>query len=55
MEIEIPANTVAEVWMPLWDKKQRLTMNGIAQKGVVDGAFVILQVGSGKHCFVVEK
>ena len=54
MEIEIPANTVAEVWLPLFDKKQRLTMNGAAQKGTVDGAFVKLQAGSGKHYFAVE-
>ena len=55
MEIDIPANTTAELWLPLLDKKQRLTMNGVEQKGVVDGDFVILQVGSGKRCFVVEK
>ncbi len=55
MEVEIPANTVAEVWLPLLDKKQRLTMNGSAQKGVIDGIFVKLQAGSGKHRFVVEK
>ena len=51
MEIEIPANTTAEVWLPLWDKKQIVTLNGITQKGIVDGAFVKLNVGSGKHRF----
>ena len=55
MEIEIPANTVAEVWLPLFDRKQRLTMNGITQKGVFDGDFVKLNIGSGSHHFVVEK
>ena len=55
MEIEIPANTEAEVWLPLIDKKQRISMDGIAQKGTVDGNFVKLQVGSGKHRFVAEK
>jgi len=55
MEIEIPANTVAEVWLPLLDKKQRITMDGVVQKGIVDDAFVKLEVGSGRHCFVVEK
>ena len=54
LEIEIPANTEAEVWLPRPNKKQRLTMNGIAQKGIVDGAFVKVNVGSGKHRFVVE-
>ena len=55
MEIEIPANTVAEVWLPLFDKKQRITMDGIIQKAFIDGAFVKLTAGSGKHYFVVEK
>jgi hypothetical protein len=54
MEIEIPANTVAEVWLPLLNRKQRLMMDGVAQKGTVDGSFVKLQTGSGKHRFVVE-
>ena len=55
IEIEIPANTEAEIWLPLLDKKQRLTMNDVVQKGIIDGAFVKLQVGSGKYRFVVEK
>ena len=55
LDIEIPANMVAEVWLPLLDKKQRLTMDGEAQKGITDGRFVKLEAGSGKHRFVVEK
>ena len=55
LEIEIPANTEAEVWLPLLDKKQRLTMDGIPQKGVAAGSFVIIPTGSGKHHFFVEK
>ena len=55
MEIEIPANTEAEVWLPLLDQKQRITMDGVVQKGIVEDAFVKLQVGSGRHLFVVEK
>jgi len=55
MEIEIPANVIAEVWLPLLDRKQRLTMNGVVQKGMVDGNFVKLEIGSGRYCFVVEK
>jgi len=53
MEIEIPANMVAEVWLPLLSKKQRVTMNGVALKGKVDGNFVIVNVGSGKNQFLV--
>ena len=55
MEVDIPANSEAEVWLPLLDKKQTLTMDGIIQKVITDGTFVTLQVGSGKHQFVVEK
>ena len=55
MEIEIPANTIAEVWLPLFDKKQRINMDGITQKAFVDGDFVIVSAGSGKHSFTVEK
>ena len=55
MQLEIPANVVAEVWLPLFDKKQVLTINGDPQKGIVDGNFVKLQVGSGTHHFVVKK
>ena len=55
IEIEIPANAVAEVWLPLLDKKQRITMDGVAQQGVVNGDFVIFEAGSGRHRFAVEK
>ncbi|MDR2036741.1 MAG: family 78 glycoside hydrolase catalytic domain [Bacteroidales bacterium] len=55
MEIEIPANTVAEVWLPLFDRKQQIIMNGVAQKGTIDGIFVKLQAGSGKHRFLVQR
>jgi len=53
MEIEIPANMVAEVWLPLYSKNQRLTMNGVAQKGTADGTFVKVHAGSGKHRFLI--
>ena len=55
MQINIPANTEAEVWLPLFDKKQRITLDDVPQKGIVDGSFVKLSAGSGKHRFVVEK
>ena len=55
LEIVIPANTIAEVWLPLLDRKQLLIMDDTVQKGIIDGTFVKLEVGSGKHHFVVEK
>ncbi len=52
MEITIPANTVAEVWLPLSADKYTLTMDGKKVKGIVDGKFVkIEQVGSGTRRF----
>jgi len=35
------------------EKKQRVMVDGVVQKGIVDGAFVELQASSGKHHFVV--
>ncbi len=55
LAVEIPANTIAEVWLPFYDRRQRLTMNGIEQKGAIDGTFVKVNAGSGKHLFIVEK
>jgi hypothetical protein len=55
MEVEIPANTTAEVWLPKLSGKYRLTVDDVSQKGEVDGLFVKVKAGSGKHRFVIEK
>ncbi len=52
-EIEIPANTVAEVWLPIPTKKYRFGTDVSAYKNEVVGNFVVIQVGSGKHEFVI--
>ncbi|MDR3219133.1 MAG: alpha-L-rhamnosidase, partial [Dysgonamonadaceae bacterium] len=49
LEIEIPANTTAEVWLPVLSKKYSLTVDDIPQKGKLNGDFVIVETGSGKH------
>jgi hypothetical protein len=54
LEVEIPANATAEVWMPKWSKNSRLTVDGTLRKGTVDGDFIITEAGSGKHTFVVQ-
>jgi hypothetical protein len=54
-EVEIPANTTAEVWLPKLSPKYRLTMDDVAVKGTVDGNFVKVDAGSGKHRLVIEK
>ncbi len=54
MQVEIPANTVAEVWLPSMGKQTRVSVDNHSEKGLREGAFIKIQVGSGKHSFVVE-
>ncbi|MDR1102522.1 MAG: family 78 glycoside hydrolase catalytic domain [Tannerella sp.] len=54
LEVDIPANATAEVWLPRASKKYRLTVDGAPRKGTVNGDFVITEAGSGKHVFVIE-
>ncbi|MDR1337287.1 MAG: alpha-L-rhamnosidase, partial [Tannerella sp.] len=54
LEVDIPANATAEVWLPRASKKYRLTVDGVPRKGTVNGDFVITETGSGKHVFVIE-
>ncbi|MDR3269456.1 MAG: alpha-L-rhamnosidase [Tannerella sp.] len=54
LEIEIPANTTAEVWLPRQSEKYRLTVDEVSRKGTVNGDFVIVETGSGKHVFVMQ-
>jgi hypothetical protein len=49
LEVEIPANTTAEVWLPKLSKKYQLTVDNLSQKGRVNGDFVLVEIGSGKH------
>ena len=55
MEVEIPGNTTAEVYLPLVGKRYDLTVNNIEQKGTVSGTFVKVEVGSGKHAVVITR
>jgi hypothetical protein len=54
LEVEIPANATAEVWLPKWSKNCRLTVDGTPQKGKSVGDFIVTETGSGKHVFVVH-
>jgi hypothetical protein len=54
LDAVIPANSTAEVCLPKLSAHYKLTMDGILQKGTVDGNFVVLEVGSGKHRFLIE-
>ncbi|MDR3094272.1 MAG: alpha-L-rhamnosidase [Bacteroidales bacterium] len=55
LQVEIPANSVAEVWLPKPAAKYRLTVDNIAQKGAVEGDFVKVEIGSGEHRLLIEK
>lgn len=55
LNVSIPANTVAEVHLPVLSKKQKVLLNGNSIKGVeVDGFLVIEGVGSGDTKFEVQ-
>ncbi len=54
LEIDIPANTTAEVWLPLIKKGYKLYVDNTEEKGIVSGNFVKVTVGSGKHTFAIQ-
>ena len=54
MNVEIPANATAEVWLPCPAKSYKLQVDQTIQKGEVQGNFVKVLIGSGKHSFIIE-
>ena len=54
MNVRIPANTTAEIWLPLISKKYTLIVNGNLQKGMEDGNFIKVELGSGEHSLAVN-
>jgi hypothetical protein len=56
MNLTIPANTTADVYLPFWTKSQKLMMNGNAVKYRQEGTFAVVEgVGSGNSVFEVAK
>ncbi|MBV5312602.1 MAG: hypothetical protein JZU47_04855 [Prolixibacteraceae bacterium] len=56
MNLTIPANTTADVYLPFWSKSQKVTQNGNAVKYRQDGYFAVVEgVGSGSSVFEVAK
>lgn len=56
MNLSIPANTSANVYLPFLAKTQKVTMNGHEVKFRQDGNFVMVEgVGSGKNSFEVTR
>jgi hypothetical protein len=55
LEIEIPANTKSEVWIPFTGKKYELKIDGnIVEAKRVRNFLVIKETGSGKHLFELK-
>ena len=55
LNISIPANTTADVYLPNWSKMQKIFMNGKKIKARKDTDFVIVSgVGSGSNEFIVN-
>lgn len=54
LQVEIPANTQAEVYLPLRNKKGQIQMDGTQVKGTIQGKFVKVKVGSGHHTFIAS-
>ena len=54
MNVEIPANSTAEVWLPCLSANPRLLVDDVPQKGTREGNFMKVSIGSGRHSFVVE-
>lgn len=56
MNLTIPANTTADVYLPFWSKSQKVMMNGNAVKYRLEGNFAVIEnVGSGSAVFEVLK
>lgn len=54
LNVTIPANTTADVYLPYWSKSQKVTVNGAEVKYHQEGKFVIIEgVGSGSTAFKV--
>ncbi len=56
MNLTIPANTTADVYLPFWSKTQKVILNGNAVKYRLEGNFAVIEnIGSGSSKFEVLK
>ena len=52
MNLTIPANTTADVYLPFWSKTQKVIMNENEVKYRTEGNFAVIEgVGSGNTSF----
>ncbi|MGV8093062.1 MAG: alpha-L-rhamnosidase C-terminal domain-containing protein [Mangrovibacterium sp.] len=56
LEVTIPANTTADIYLPFFSKDRLLLQNGKKVQGKIEGSFVVLEnIGSGNNRFEVAK
>jgi hypothetical protein len=56
MNLIIPANATADVYLPFWSKSQKVMMNGNAVKYRQEGNFAVIEgVGSGENVFNISQ
>ncbi|WP_114790584.1 alpha-L-rhamnosidase C-terminal domain-containing protein [Niabella yanshanensis] len=54
LEVNLPANTTGEIWLPLTGKKSKLLLDGKERQFKKHGAFAIINAGSGKHSLIIK-
>lgn len=56
LSVEIPANTTADIYLPYYNKNQKVKMNDKSVKFSYDDNFIVIEsVGSGKWVFSVTR
>jgi len=56
MNLTIPANSTADVYLPFWTKSQKVMMNGSPVKYRQEGNFAVIEnIGSGNSVFELAK
>ena len=56
LDITIPANTTAKVYLPKISDKYSLTVDGkINENAVTEGQWVVIKSPSGEHTFKIKK
>ncbi|MDR1600951.1 MAG: alpha-L-rhamnosidase [Tannerella sp.] len=53
IEVEIPANTTAEVWLPQPSEEYTLTVDHVRRTGISERGFVGTEIASGKHTLTI--
>ncbi len=55
LDVEIPANSEAQIYLPLLNRKGKLLVDGNLLKGTIEGKFVYTTLGSGRHHLEINR